>query len=265
MERIQEVSMQDYIITKDTYGDWCMPPESQELIHSQDPTRITAGPVLSTTVYYSLLNLMTEFAQLTGKNEDITGYQELAVQIKDTYNNVYINADSAMYDNNTVTANILSLRLGLVPEGKEIGVYNNIVQKTEVDFNGHVSTGVLGIQHLMRGLTEYGNVDLAGIKNHPESIAFKKLLMEPKFPEGLTHVNASYSSVYGEIESEWKKDQDSFIWNITIPGNTSAIVKLPKELNIIIPEGKAVRNVSNSDLGIEIELGSGTYKIVGNL
>ena len=25
----------------------------------------------------------------------------------------------------------------------------------------HVSTGVLGIQHLMRGLTQYGNVDLA--------------------------------------------------------------------------------------------------------
>ena len=322
LERIQEVSIQDYIITKDAYGDWCMPPESQELIHSQDPSRRTAGPVLSTTVYYSLLNLMTEFAELTGNSQDIPGYKELASQIKNAYNNMYFKSDSAMYDNNTVTANMLSLRLGLVPEGKELDVFNNIVEKTEVDFNGHVSTGVLGIQHLMRGLTEFGKIDLAykiatnrsypswgymidngattiwelwngntanpamnsgnhvmllgdliiwyyedlaGIKNHPESVAFKKLLMEPKFPEGLTHVNATYNSVRGEIISEWSKENGQFIWDITIPGNTSAIVKLPKELNIVSPEGEGVRNVSYSDYGVEIELGSGTHQIKGNI
>ncbi|MDD3511010.1 MAG: family 78 glycoside hydrolase catalytic domain [Fermentimonas sp.] len=322
LERIQEVSMQDYIITKDAYGDWCMPPESQELIHSQDPSRRTAGPVLSTTVYYSLLNLMSEFAELTGNSQDIPAYKELATQIRNAYNNMYFNPDSAMYDNNTVTANMLSLRLGLVPEGKEVDVFNNIIEKTEVDFNGHVSTGVLGIQHLMRGLTEYGNIDLAykiatnrtypswgymiengattiwelwngntanpamnsgnhvmllgdliiwyyedlaGIKNHPESIAFKKLLMEPKFPEGLTHVDASYNSVHGEILSEWSIENGKFDWNITIPGNTSAIVRLPKELNIITPEGEGVRKVTDSDQGVEIELGSGSYQITGNI
>lgn len=314
--------MKDFIITKDAYGDWCMPPESQELIHSQDPSRRTVGPVLSTTVYYSLLNMMTEFAGLTGNNQDIPEYKELAEQIKNAFNNIYFKADSAMYDNNTVTANILSLRLDLVPEGKELDVFNNIVEKTVADFDGHVSTGVLGIQHLMRGLTEYGNVDLAykiatnrsypswgymiengattiwelwngntadpamnsgnhvmllgdliiwyyedlaGIKNHPESMAFKKLLMEPKFPEGLTHVDASYKSVQGEIISKWSKENGQFTLNITIPGNTSAIVKLPKELNIVSPEGEGVKNVSNSNSGIEIELGSGTYQITGNI
>ena len=57
LERIQEVSMEDYILTKDTYGDWCMPPESQELIHSRSQQEETAGAVLSTTMYYSLLEL----------------------------------------------------------------------------------------------------------------------------------------------------------------------------------------------------------------
>lgn len=33
--------------------------------------------------------------------------------------------------------------------------------KTEKDCKGHVSAGVLGIQHLMRGLTEYGGLELA--------------------------------------------------------------------------------------------------------
>ena len=33
--------------------------------------------------------------------------------------------------------------------------------KTENDFGGHVSCGVVGIQHLMRTLTDYGRGDLA--------------------------------------------------------------------------------------------------------
>lgn len=316
LERIQQVSMQDYILTRDTYGDWCMPPESQELIHSGDPSRRTAGAILSTTVYYSLLNMMSEFALLTGNEGDVAEYQELASKIKAAYNTRFFNSDSALYDNNTVTANILSLRLGLVPDGYEQKVFDNIVRKTEVDFKGHVSTGVLGIQHLMRGLTEQGNVDLAwriatngsypswgymigkgattiwelwngdtadpamnsanhvmllgdlliwfyedlaGIKNHPESVAFKKLWMEPKFPEGLSHVKASYQSVYGEISSEWKKVNGTFRWDISLPGNTSAVIRLPKELNMVIPTGKGVRRVTETKTGIEIELGSGNY------
>jgi alpha-L-rhamnosidase len=321
LERTQQVSMQDYIITKDTYGDWCMPPESQQLIHSQNPSRKTAGAVLSTTMYYSLLNLMIEFAELTGNRDDIPGYQELAGKIRNAYNRTYFNADSARYDNNTVTANILSLQLGLVPEGYEAALFGNIVQKTEVDFSGHVSTGVLGIQQLMRGLTQHGNVnlaykiatnttypswgymidkgattiwelwngdtadpamnsgnhvmllgdlliwyyeDLAGIKNHPGSVAYKKLLMEPKFPEGLSHVKASYHSVYGEIKSEWSKTGNTLDWEISIPANTSAIVRLPREMNITTPEGEGVRSLTQDDPRIEIELGSGTYHLTGN-
>lgn len=65
------------------------------------------------------------------------------------------------FGDNTVTGNILSLRLGLVPEGYEGKVFQNIVDKTVGEFDGHVSVGVLGIQHLMRGLTEHGAQDLA--------------------------------------------------------------------------------------------------------
>ena len=103
--------------------------------------------------------------------------------------------------------------------------------------------------------------DLAGIKNHPETTAYKKLLMEPKFPEGLSHVKASYNSVYGEIKSEWKKENGTFLWEITIPGNSSAIIKLPKELNIATPDGAGVRNVTETETGVEIELGSGNYQL----
>src|SRR5690606_31656351 len=98
---------------------------------------------------------------ISGNKGDIPGYKDLASKIKEAYNTRFFNKDSALYGNNTVTANILSLQLGLVPEGYEAKVFDNIVKKTEVDFGGHVSTGVLGIQQLMRGLTQYGNVNLA--------------------------------------------------------------------------------------------------------
>ena len=55
------------------------------------------------------------------------------------------------YSNSTVTANLLSLQFRLVPEGFEDRVFANIVDKTMNDFNGHVSTGLVGIQWLMRG------------------------------------------------------------------------------------------------------------------
>ena len=59
------------------------------------------------------------------------------------------------------TANLLALHFGMVPQGREQDVFKHVVEKTEVDCNGHVSTGVIGIMFLMRTLTEYGRPDLA--------------------------------------------------------------------------------------------------------
>ncbi|MCR4664683.1 MAG: glycoside hydrolase family 78 protein [Paludibacteraceae bacterium] len=154
-------AMEDGLVVKDTYGDWCMPPESQELIHSKDPSRITEKAVLSTTVFYQLLGYMQEFARRMGKTADQQEYAALAESLRQAYNARYFNPETAQYSNNTVTANILSLALGLVPEGQEQRVMDNIVDVTVNRFDSHVSVGVLGIQHLMRTLTRMGHPELA--------------------------------------------------------------------------------------------------------
>jgi alpha-L-rhamnosidase len=150
-----------HIMTKDTYGDWCMPPERPELIHSEDPVRRTDGALLGTSFYYRMLYLLQRFAELQGKPDDVKAFAEEAVIIKDAYNRKFFNAKTARYSNNTVTANLLSLCYGLVPEGYENRVFANIEEKTQTEFNGHVSTGLVGIQWLMRGLSDYGRADLA--------------------------------------------------------------------------------------------------------
>lgn len=286
--------MADGIMPRDTYGDWCMPPERQELIHSQDPSRKTDGAILGTSYYYYMLTLMQNFARLTGHTEDIASYAALADTVYKAYNEKFYNAEQKCYGNNTATANLLSLAYGLVPTENRKAVFDNVVKKTMEDFNGHTSTGLVGAQWIMRLLSEYGRTDiayrlatntdypswgymaekeattiwelwngdtadpamnsanhvmllgdlviwyyenLAGIKSDPEAPGFKKIIMKPYIPEGLDFVKASYNSIYGVIESEWKK-RNKFFWDITVPANTSARVYVPAtSLDLIYESG----------------------------
>ena len=149
------------IMTRDTYGDWCMPPESLELIHSNDPTRITESTVISTPFYCYLCGKMAKFAEILRFDKDAAYFKQEIVTSTIAFNDKYFNRMTGVYANNTVTANILPLWFGMVPKGLENKVLESIVDKTMNECGGHVSTGVVGIQQLMRCLTEYGRGDLA--------------------------------------------------------------------------------------------------------
>lgn len=153
--------MKDYIMTRDVYGDWCVPPESPELIHSKDPSRKTDGQLLATSYHYYFLQLMSKFAMLCNHPEDVNDFELLAQHVKKAYNNKFLNREKGNYDNNTITANLVSLMLGLVPEDFQRQVFQNIAKKTEIEYNGHVGVGLIGIQFLMRCLETYGMSDLA--------------------------------------------------------------------------------------------------------
>lgn len=163
--------MTNYIVTKDSYGDWCVPPESPELIHSKDSSRITDPQLLATASYYYMLQLMQRFAKIAGKPDDIKEYAGLAVKLKEAFNNKFFNKQTKQYSNNTVTANILPLAFNMVPLGANDQVFKHIVDKTMNENDGHISTGVIGTQWLMRWLTLYGRPDiayrLASIRDYP--------------------------------------------------------------------------------------------------
>jgi alpha-L-rhamnosidase len=320
---MREKYLVNNIMTKDTYGDWCMPPESSELIHSNDPLRITDAAVLGTSFYYHILNLLARFADILDKPDDAKTFLQEAVVVKDAYNERFFNKENAQYSNNTVTANLLSLKFGMVPEGFENKVCQNIVNKTENEFNGHVSTGLVGIQWLMRGLSDNGRADLAykiatnrdypswgymiengatsiwelwngntanqdmnaqnhvmmlgdllawfyeylaGIRNDAAGAGFEKIVMHPYPVDGLDHVTASYHSVKGEIKSAWKKKDGLFLWDITVPGNSTATVYIPAsdaanvtEGGVSVSSGKDIRFVRTDGLYAVYEIGSGSY------
>jgi alpha-L-rhamnosidase len=153
--------MDDYLVAKDNYGDWCVPPESQELIHAKDPKRITAGEVIATAYYHYMLQLMQKFARLLNKPKDADQYAALALKIREAFNKKFFDPEKFRYSNNTVTANLLPLQFGIADDAAKDKVFASITEKIMNDNNGHISTGVIGTQWLMRALTARGKADIA--------------------------------------------------------------------------------------------------------
>lgn len=156
-----ESFVKDGITEKDTYGDWCVPPELPELIHSKDPLRRTDGPVVATAYLYSAARLMAENATLLNKPQDAAEYNEMADRLRLAFNKKYFHQETGVYANGSQTSSILPLAFGLVPEAQRDAVFQQLVKKIEEQNKGHVGTGLLGVQWLMRTLTENGRADLA--------------------------------------------------------------------------------------------------------
>lgn len=161
MMHLHDKNMADGIILKDCYGDWCVPPESPNLIHSNDPVRKTDGQLLSTSFYYMLSQLMEKFAKVSGNTSDVAFWNAEQEKVLYAFNNKFLDKTNGFYGNNTVTANIIPWRYGMTPKDYIEKVAQHFISKSETDLNGHVSTGLIGIQQLMRGLTDAGRGDLA--------------------------------------------------------------------------------------------------------
>lgn len=153
--------MKDYILYKDTYGDWCMPPEDPHLIHSKLPGRITSGDYLGTAYYYRMIQFMEHFADLLSKSEDKQEFISLNKNILQAFTTKYLDRERGYYSNNTATANILALAYDMVPDSLRTRVFQNVINTTMDQFGGHVSTGLVGAQQLMRTLTNNGRPDIA--------------------------------------------------------------------------------------------------------
>jgi alpha-L-rhamnosidase len=153
--------IKDDIMPKDTYGDWCVPPENEKLIHSNDPARKTAKEVLGTTYFYHCCRLMARYAAVLGKADDASRYGEQAEKLKTAFNRRYLKPGGSQYDNGSQTSCILPLSFGMTPAEHREKVFAHLVEKISRESKNHVGTGLIGGQWLMRTLTNNGRADLA--------------------------------------------------------------------------------------------------------
>lgn len=153
--------LEDDLMPRDQYGDWCVPPEDPGLIHSQDPKRKTAAAVLGTAYFYHDLMLMARYAELLDRPGDAAEFRALASKLRDAFNAKFYNPATHDYDNGSQTASILPLAFGMAPEAEREAVATALAEKIAVGTKSHVGTGLIGGQWLMRTLTDHGHADLA--------------------------------------------------------------------------------------------------------
>ena len=113
----------------------------------------------------------------------------------------------------------------------------------KVGIGGSVNHYAIG--NAARWFFEY----LGGIKTVKPN--FEEITVNPYFFKDLKDVDVTYKSAHGLIKSAWsyKKQDETFIWNVTIPDGVTATLSLPK----------SVKRTSGDNLG---KVGGGSYTIV---
>ncbi|MNX10121.1 Bacterial alpha-L-rhamnosidase [compost metagenome] len=157
---MQERYMKDYILTKDSYGDWCMPPVTIEAGRGKSADKKYPSELISAAYYYHFTQLMMKFSQISRNDSDYKEFKALGDKIKAAFNQKFYN-EKGFYASNNLTDNIIPLYFGMVPEANINQVFKNIVYTVEVTNKGHLSNGLVGVQWLMRCLNDYGRPDLA--------------------------------------------------------------------------------------------------------
>jgi hypothetical protein len=106
-------------------------------------------------------------------------------------------------------------------------VVNGATSLTE-DWDG-ITSGAGSMNHMMLGaIDEWFTSGLAGIRQTPGTVGYQSLEIRPRVVGDLTHVYGSYQTPNGLVESEWTRNSDGRVtFQITIPGNTAATVRLP--------------------------------------
>jgi len=127
-------------------GDWVY-------YHVATPTEFTT-PVF----YYKDYCTMVRFAELLGY--DPAPYKAKAEAIKSAINAKWFNRETKLYANGSMAAQGVALYFGIVPDGCEQAVADNLARLVDEN-NGYLEFGSMGSKTVLRMLTKYGHVQTA--------------------------------------------------------------------------------------------------------
>ncbi len=123
--------------------------------------------------------------------------------------------------------------------------------------------------HFMMGqIEEWFYKSLAGIQPDENAPGFKHFFIQPEIVGDMTYAKASYYSIYGKIVSHWEIQDNTIIFNVEVPSNTTATLVLPVSKNAKITINDMNPNEHSGVLGIGNEknrpmfkVGSGVYNV----
>nr|MDO8114704.1 family 78 glycoside hydrolase catalytic domain [Candidatus Sigynarchaeota archaeon] len=145
----------DYMINWQTMlGDWLE-------VGSGGSANRTPRVLTCTQAYYRCASIVANVAGLLGHDADMQTYTALAKKIKAAFNEEYLDEKSGLYAKDSQGALAMSLVLGLVPEGLEKKVFDQLVRNVVDARAGHLSTGIVGTYFLYKALGQGGRPDVA--------------------------------------------------------------------------------------------------------
>jgi len=167
--------------------------------------------------------------------------------------NLVAELEKAQYRQSTGEVCFRMLVQALADGGRSDAVYR-MVNRTDAPGYGHMLK--LGFKtlsetwdkpgssmnHCMFGhIQEWFQNSIVGIRQAPDSVGFKRLLLRPEPVGDLTSASGYYDSIHGRIESRWQIQDGSFHYRIAVPPNTTAEVHVPAtDLKDITESGRPV-------------------------
>lgn len=161
LDYMKDRHLVDYIMTKDSYGDWCAPLKTIEEGRGKNANVKYPSKLISTAYYYKYLKMMQQFAKLSGHQTDISYFKEISDSVFVAFNQTFYVSDKGYYGEKKLTDNLLALSFDLVPSDKKDLLLQKIEEIIMVDNGGHLSVGLVGAQWLMRSLSDNGMEDIA--------------------------------------------------------------------------------------------------------
>jgi len=133
-------------------------------------------------------------------------------------------------------------------------------------WDGRLSKPHGSLNHIMFGdVSNWFFRNIAGLQPDNNQTGFKHFFVRPKLVDQLDWCNATYESVYGEIEVKWKKDAGKFTMELVVPCNTKATVTIPAmSKKKVLERGKTLKQnkievLSHSNGVVTFIVGSGSY------
>jgi alpha-L-rhamnosidase len=96
----------------------------------------------------------------------------------------------------------------------------------------------------------------AGIRPDDAHPGYQHFFLAPQFTTRLAHVQATFDSPYGVIASGWRVEKNQFVYDVTIPPNSSATLELPVPPQEVRENGRRLPNVGSET---KLPLVAGSY------
>mgnify|MGYP003632435757 FL=1 len=162
-------------------GDWL------DLEHNKNGwgPGLTSVELTSTAGLYYLCDITAQSARLLGYENEAKDYEAKAKQVKEAFNEKFLDKETGWYDKKSQTGQSVPLYYGLVPDSIIDKAEQRLLESIEAN-NYHTSVGFIGVRPLIQYLSENGHKAL-----------MYRLLAQEESP-GWLHFVKDHRSTMGE-------------------------------------------------------------------